>query len=156
MSALVRMRDTSKFTSAHFVVDEHDHKYVNGGQHNAAPVTPSPSPHLPISPSPHLPISPPPISSSVSIYLRVAGSIPGVAIFFFQPFFLLLSTFPLLSLLLSLFLSYAMLTIVLQHQRLFSAVHGTHVFFMQNDQGRAKWDPNIAGRIQKLAQAMKG
>eukprot|EP00026_Physarum_polycephalum_P005560 Phypoly_transcript_05595.p1 GENE.Phypoly_transcript_05595~~Phypoly_transcript_05595.p1 ORF type:complete len:531 (+),score=82.60 Phypoly_transcript_05595:167-1594(+) len=38
MSALVRMRDTGVYTSAHFVVEQHDHKYVNGGQHNAAPV----------------------------------------------------------------------------------------------------------------------
>jgi hypothetical protein len=32
------MRDTSKCTSAHFVVEQHEHKYINGGQHSAAPV----------------------------------------------------------------------------------------------------------------------
>lgn len=39
---------------------------------------------------------------------------------------------------------------------MYNAVHGTHVFFLQNEAGRAKWDPLAPGRIEKLTEAMKG
>jgi hypothetical protein len=35
-------------------------------------------------------------------------------------------------------------------------VHGTHVFFLQNEEGKKKWDPLAPGKIDKLKQAMKG
>jgi len=72
--ALVKMRDNCKFTTREFVIGENAHKYVSGGQHNAAP-----------------------------------------------------------------------------HQRMYNAVHGTHVFFLQNEAGKQKWDPTVQGKEQRLA-----